>query len=381
MKKIKKLSNIHIIQLFAVIHAAVSLTSRYLGFADDILLTLLTMLLIVIIFLRHKMNIIFTLAGVILANVLGFAFGIGIAALLNLTSLSALVVHPLSTFICTEILGLAAEFFGSLYTTSHPKARSTDIHSLRILLAVYVGIIFLRLLLVVYLRDSQSQNIVLEMFIDYFFCCVGIVFITECAIRSRIDAEKATEEAGLANYKYIKLKQQVNPHFLFNTLNVLNYLILEKTPSEASHYTHRLAEVYRYMLLSEEKRLVSLREELEFAHSYVDLLKVRFNTGLDVKIDIPEEDMSHSVVPCTFQLLIENATKHNILSATSPLTITIYTTESSVVVTNNVNKRLTKVNSTGFGTKYLQQQYKDIADKSLIINESKEEFTVIIPLL
>lgn len=377
-----KITNIQIIQLFAIVHAAVSLTSRYLGFADDVMLTLLTMLLIVLLCLRHRMGIMFVLVSVILANILGLGLGKGFALLLGLFDLSALFVHPLSTFLCTEILGLSTAYACKKYGETHPQTATPDAKNLRILLAVFVIIIFLRLVFLLLVRDQQSQNLVLEMVIDYLFCSIGIVFIAEYAIRSRLEAEKAAQEAGLANYRYMKLKQQVNPHFLFNTLNVLDYMILEKTPEEASQYTHRLAEVYRYLIQNEDNRTVTLREELAFAQSYINLLKVRFNTGLEVKIRIPEEAMNYSIVPCALQLLIENATKHNMVSDSKPLTISIHTTKHSVMISNNINKRITKPSdSTGFGITYLRQQYKDIANKSVVVTQTEETFTVKLPLL
>lgn len=374
--------NIYLIQFFAIIHAAASLVSGLVGIADDVMLTLLTMLLIVIICLRRKMSILFIMIAVILANLLGFGLGMGLYYLLSFTSLPYNVLHPISTMLCTEILGLGLEFGCRRYSLSQPKPSTPDAKNLRILLVVLVAIIFLRLVILLLSRDDSSQNLVLEIILNYLFSSIGIIFVTEYAIRSRLEAEKAAQEAGLANYRYMKLKQQVNPHFLFNTLNVLDYMILEKTPEEASQYTHRLAQIYRYLIQNEDKRVVSLREELAFAGAFIELLEVRFNTGLEVNIKIPEDSMNYSIVPCSLQLLIENATKHNMVSDSKPLTINIHTTKHSIIISNNINKRIsTSSDSTGFGIKYLRQQYKDLADKSVVVTQNDETFTVKLPLL
>ncbi len=377
----KKINNIWLIHIFALIHAIVSLVSGLVGIGDAVMLTLLTMLLVVLVCLRRKMGVMFMLICVIAANIVGFAIGEGLAVLFDFFPISPMIIHPVSTFICTELLGWLTELACQKYKVGHPDTTPPDSKSLRILLAAFVVIIFFRLLIIVFTRESYETNFLLEIIVDYIFSTVSIVFVAEFAIRSREEAEKAAEEAELAKYRYISLKQQVNPHFLFNTLNVLDYMILEKSPEEASRYTHKLAEVYRYMILNEEKKTVTLQEELDFVGEYVGLLNVRFNESFRVEVNIPEEDLSHSVVPCAIQLLIENATKHNMLSTEAPLVVEVHTTKNSVVVSNNIRKRLTKSSSTGFGIKYLRQQYKDIASKSVIVKESEEQYTVILPLL
>ena len=177
------------------------------------------------------------------------------------------------------------------------------------------------------------------------------------------------------------LKQQVNPHFLFNSLNVLDCLILDNSTEQASEYTHRLAEIYRYMLRYEGESLVHLRDELSLVEDYVSLLKVRFTEGLEVNIDIPEEKMSCSIVPCALQLLIENATKHNMVSAASPLKIDVYIKDNNIIVTNNIQPRLSETGSTGLGLKYLRQQYADLGGSPIQAGSEGGCYTVILPLL
>ena len=371
------MKNAWIIQGFAVLHAAVSLGCRAVGIADDLLLTLLTMLMVVIICLRRATNVVYMSTAVILANIVGFGLGMGLAALFDLTSVPDAVVHPLSTFICTQVIGFLVEFFAKSSVSGIGGAKG-----LRWMLLAFVLIIILRLVITIANTDiGNTRNFFIEMMVDYIFSCLAIVLVAEYAIRLREQAEKSAEEANLAHFKYLSLKQQVNPHFLFNSLNMLDCMIQGNANKEASEYTHKLADVYRYMLRSEDESVVKLREEMEFVSRYMDLQKLRFSSGLELEVNIPEEDLSRSVVPCSVQLLIENAMKHNAVSQDNPLRINIHTTKSSVVVSNNRIPKLTPPRSAGLGQKYLRQRYKDIAGKSIIVRESEERYTVILPLL
>jgi LytS/YehU family sensor histidine kinase len=195
---------------------------------------------------------------------------------------------------------------------------------------------------------------------------------------------KMLKERGKANeaqYRYQILKRQVNPHFLFNSLNALDCLVCEEKTEQASTYIHKLAGVYRYMIKSEEEQLVPLEEELKFVEKYVDLMLVRFPDGLHVNIDIPAELMSRFILPCSLQLLIENATKHNVINAANPLVIQICSDGESISVTNNIIPKVTKASSTGLGQKYIRQQYQNLCGKEIAISQSELEYKVILPLI
>ena len=208
-----------------------------------------------------------------------------------------------------------------------------------------------------------------------------IVFIIRYAIVSRSKMLAHKEQANLAQYRYLKLKRQVNPHFLFNSLNILDCLVCDEKTEEASMYIHKLAGIYRYMIKSEDYELVPLREEMEFAGKYIDLLKLRFPEGFDVIVDVPEEQMARFVLPCSLQLLIENATKHNAVSIDNPLVIKIKAEAESICVSNNLVPKLTVSSSTGLGQKYISQQYQDMSGKSIEIRKTEDEYSVTLPLL
>ena len=135
------------------------------------------------------------------------------------------------------------------------------------------------------------------------------------------------------------------------------------------------------MIENEDESLVYLGDELLFVHKYVDLMKVRFPEGLEVETDIPDDEVCHFVIPCSLQLLVENATKHNAISEESPLRIRISIDGDYVQVTNNRNPKISSQPSTGNGQRYIRQRYRDEAGKEIIIIEDNQTYTVKLPLL
>jgi LytS/YehU family sensor histidine kinase len=208
-----------------------------------------------------------------------------------------------------------------------------------------------------------------------------IVFIINYAITARKDMQTRRERAHLAQYRYMKLKGQVNPHFLFNSLNILDCLVCEEKTEQASLYIHKLAGIYRYMIKSEDEELVRLSEEIVFIEKYTDLLKVRFTEGFRIEMDIQEDCLNKFILPCSLQLLIENATKHNAISADNPLKIRIETFNETIRVRNNIIPKITKSQSTGLGHKYISRQYLDLCGKSIDIDITENDYCVTLPLL
>jgi len=223
-----------------------------------------------------------------------------------------------------------------------------------------------------------------SLFISSFLAQITVyclVFMANYALTARTKMQAERGKANMAQYRYMKLKQQVNPHFLFNSLNILDCLVCEEQNEKASLYIHKLAGIYRYMIKSEEDEVVPLREELSFVEQYVDLLRIRFPEGFKVVMDIPQEHMGRFVLPCAIQLLIENATKHNAVNASEPLTIRIETDEKTVRVSNNIVPKFGKVESTGLGLKYLRQQYLDISGRQIAVEHGDKNFIVTLPLI
>ena len=183
-----------------------------------------------------------------------------------------------------------------------------------------------------------------------------------------------------ARFQYNQLKQQLNPHFLFNSLNVLDYLV-HIDANRASDFIKKMADVYRYMLNKESDMLVSLQDELDFSLAYIDLLKERFDTGLEVEVNIPEQYKEQRIIPCGLQLLIENATKHNVVSPETPLVIKIYVEDENIVVRNNLQLRQRTYESSGLGLANIEGQYASAFQKKIEICKTPEFFMVKIPLI
>lgn len=452
LKHMKSIGLPWIIHIFALLHAAVALGCRFAGFDDQLLLTVLTMALSLIICMKQGLKVEFTAAVVIIVNILGFLIGTFGANVLQTFIHSEYAVHGISTAVTTEILGWCIVAMTNVFVKK--EDRPADIKAspyMKWILLIAAGIFVLRLLIVIFLPKSVfDHDAVFEMirkvmsntFSLIILICVNILFVRSLAAVAKpmsrsslatvyvsfmamatlleaflvgLDGESLTllltvsliveitvycivyminygitmsikmqserEKANMAQYRYLKLKRQVNPHFLFNSLNILDCLICEEKSEQASIYTHKLAGIYRYMIKSEEEELVTLRDELVFVRLYIDLLKVRFPEGFEVEIDVPEDRLARFVPPCSIQLLIENATKHNTVSAETPLTVRVQASESHVKVSNNIVPKVTKSPSTGLGQQYIRQLYMDLSGKSIDIEKTEKKYCVTLPLL
>lgn len=180
--------------------------------------------------------------------------------------------------------------------------------------------------------------------------------------------------------QYETLKNQVNPHFLFNSLNVLSSLI-KKHPDKAYLFTKEFAKIYRVALSLKDSLLINLSEELDFVQSYIHLQKVRFGNNLKVNVDIEDECLQLFIPPFALQMIVENAIKHNIISEQLPLVIDIFCDNNSLIIVNNLQRRTDSTNSTGIGSKNMMQRYALLGDKQPKFIELDSTFKVILPLL
>jgi hypothetical protein len=196
---------------------------------------------------------------------------------------------------------------------------------------------------------------------------------------SNIEAEKLKADQTIAQLD--TLKNQISPHFLFNSLNTLVALISENQ-QQAIDFTHKLSEVYRYILEYKEKELVSLATELTFIRSYLFLLKIRYPENLTVEYNINDAHLKYLVAPLSIQMLIENALKHNIISKSHPLSIEIYTEEGDAIfVKNKLQLKKTIEDSTKTGLDNIRKRYQFLSNKSIEVMKTQESFRVVIPLL
>lgn len=206
---------------------------------------------------------------------------------------------------------------------------------------------------------------------------IFILAAAEFLIQTSINRSLQKENALL---KYRQLKNQINPHFLFNSLNVLVSLI-NKDSGLAVKYTKKLSAVYRYVLTQDEQDTVTVREETEFIENYIGILKARFNEGLEFRFDIKPSDMTRRVPPMSLQLLIENAVKHNAVSPERPLSIDIASDGHFLCVSNNINPRLSSGEGTGVGLKNLSNKYAILAGRDISVSDDGNVFSVKLPLL
>lgn len=177
------------------------------------------------------------------------------------------------------------------------------------------------------------------------------------------------------------LKNQVNPHFLFNSLNTLSSLI-EEDKYKALVFVDELSRVYRYLLQNNECKLTSLENEMQFAKAYFFLLQTRFGDGVKLEVDIDSSHFVNSIPPLTLQILLENAVKHNQVSVSKPLCIKVYTDEkNNLCVMNNLQKKIQKVPSGKMGLANISAKYKLLNQPDVLIQETRDQFTVILPLI
>ncbi len=193
---------------------------------------------------------------------------------------------------------------------------------------------------------------------------------------------EAEELKGITAQAELQLvKSQINPHFLFNNLNVLSTLVL-KNNSEANKFIEAFSKVYRYILNTHDKELVDLRTELNHINPYIFLLEKRFSEGLSITIDVPEHYESKYIIPASLQMLIENAIKHNVVSRHRPLHIHVHANGNNTIeVTNNLQSRESVERSTQVGLNNIRKRYLLVSGREVLIDKSDTEFKVVLPLL
>jgi sensor histidine kinase YesM len=196
--------------------------------------------------------------------------------------------------------------------------------------------------------------------------------------RQAIDREQKLREENL-KYKYINLKTQVNPHFLFNSLNTLSELVYED-PKKADKYIQKLAGIYRYILDHEEIDLIPLDKEIAFVKQYFDLQKERSGNRIQLDITIKNAE-KYRIIPVSLQMLIENALKHNSMSDECPLKIHIENDKGYVTVSNDIQRKDIINQTSGTGLSNLKERVNLITGKTIIIDQKNNIFTVKLPII
>jgi len=224
------------------------------------------------------------------------------------------------------------------------------------------------------LAKSTKLPILIALGFTFFFTSQAFLFEWKTAA---IETEKMKNERLAGQYQ--SLKDQLNPHFLFNSLNVLSNLVYEDA-DRANEFIEKLSNIYRYVLDVQDERLVSLVKELNFARSYLELQKVRFGDKLIYDIHV-NETPGVSLPPLSLQLVLENAVKHNAATTGSPLKIEIFTEQNQLVVRNNLQKRPLPERESGIGLKNISERYRFLTDSEVEICEENGLFSVSLPLI
>lgn len=371
-----------IIHGFALLHVAAAVLCRIGDINDDLILTSLTIFLTVILCQRHRQSVEFSAIVIIIANIVGYLMGTGIASFVNLFVSHPLLSPAIATFITTETIGWALLLFLKQYSSQSSSDRKTTPKEITWLIIAIAVVLALRFIIRHFSSTIFSGEFLLgSVAMMAAILIYSVIYMVVYAITARRNAEKEKDRADLAKFQYLNLKQQVNPHFLFNSLNILDALVMDGKDEEASTYIHKLAGIYRYMLKNENETTVSLRDEMTYVGMYSDLLKVRFQEGLVIETTIPEDDMAKSVIPCSVQLLVENATKHNAVSPENPLKVSIVSDGETLTVSNNLIPRITPSQSSGLGLNYIREQYDSRSPKGVQITKTEDNYTVTLPLL
>ncbi len=222
-------------------------------------------------------------------------------------------------------------------------------------------------------------------FFSSFFTNAFVLFMQELVLlrekKTKVELENAQLRIEKAEAFNQQLKQHIHPHFLFNSLSVLKSLI-HKDPEVAEEYVIRLSDFLRTSFSSNEAYVVKLKDELKMCNDFIEMQRIRFGEALKVSIDIPEALLNKGFVPgFSIQLLLENAIKHNALTANSPLEITIKENNGWLHISNNIQQKHSIEHSTKSGLANLSQRYKMISNHDIIIENSNESFDVQIKIL
>lgn len=231
--------------------------------------------------------------------------------------------------------------------------------------------------------QENDPNFIVKYIASLILCALVITLYEAISFYIQLQrtvAEKAQLERQNVESQLEGLRNQVNPHFLFNSLNTLAYLIPEDADKAVS-FLQQLSNVYRYVLESREAKIIPLQKELEFLDAYVFLLRERFGENLQVKINGLGENYHYAIVPLSLQMLFENAIKHNVISVEKPLCIEVFAENGHLIIRNNLQKKNQVMDSTGVGLQNIQDRYRMLTNRPVEVIASQQYFTVALPII
>lgn len=246
-------------------------------------------------------------------------------------------------------------------------------------LRIFEEVVVEELSLKEFFNEETVSNYVVAMIITLVVTLImHLVYFYKSYQENRVKQEKII--AGTASAQFESLKNQLDPHFLFNSLNVLNALI-EENPENAQKFTTSLSKVYRYVLEQRDKELVSVQEEIAFAKTYMNLLKMRFENSISFELPSDFDNVEAKVVPLSLQLLLENCIKHNTVSEQKPLHVIIKIENNELTIENNKQKKEVLQDRRGVGLQNIVNRYAIVTERKVKIEETATFFKVKLPIL
>ncbi|MGN7705184.1 sensor histidine kinase [Chryseobacterium sp. 22543] len=211
-------------------------------------------------------------------------------------------------------------------------------------------------------------------------CYMSLTLLQNNYTGQQIQLELEKVKSDNLGAQYELLKQQINPHFLFNSLNTLK-LMAETHDEETVDFIVKLSDFYRFTLESRKLDLISVQEEMKIVDAYLFLQKARFGEGIKFTNDLGKETDPTLIPPFTLQLLVENCIKHNIVSQSKPLHIKIYTADDQIVIENPIQRKMNTEDSLGVGLDNIKMRYKHLLEKEITINSDEKNFQIKLPLI
>ncbi|WP_164914227.1 sensor histidine kinase [Aquimarina sediminis] len=248
---------------------------------------------------------------------------------------------------------------------------------------VYLGVVELfTIVYPLFVKESISEPEKGLIYFVYLVVLLIAVFIARILSYQIVHQKDLLENERLKQQNLQKeltaLKNQINPHFLFNSLNSLNSIVRDN--KEATTFVHKLSFMYRYILQSGDRDLVSLKEELKFLESYIHLVKTRYRDRFTIDVSIDEKYLEKEIPPLALQLLVENAVKHNEISKSNPLHVLVYVKDGFIYVENRIRPRTSFVDSTGNGLMNLDKRYFLLKKEHISISNADNVFRVKLPI-
>ncbi|WP_299523897.1 2TM domain-containing protein [uncultured Lutibacter sp.] len=303
--------------------------------------------------------------------------------------LTILSIHFMYAIVLTTINGYFYSYLENKFSWKKHSKYRLIIGALGSVTLTMIGLVFLRFVTLVvilgkpverFINDPSATSyytfgLVITLIVSLIF---HAIFFYKALTEKKVSEQQIVAKTETA--KYESLKSQIDPHFLFNSLNVLASLIGEN-PKQAEKFTTKLSKVYRYVLEQKSKDLIELDEELHFAKAYMDLLTMRFENAVTFQIPEKASNSELKILPLSLQLLLENTIKHNVVSVENPLKVTITEEDGYLVVSNNFNPKTTIEKGTKIGLKNIEERYQLITLKKVEVEKTATQFTVKLPLL